>query len=88
LRLIWFVVEFWWVLVLALAVVVGYTSHFDYDDLTAACRTLRGGARLVGTNDDATYPTPDGLVPGAGSLLAAVATDGFRHMEKAGVFLF
>ena len=58
------------------AVVVGYTRHFDYDRLTAACRALRSGARLIGTNDDATYPTPDGLVPGAGSILAAVATAG------------
>jgi glycerol 3-phosphatase-2 len=66
------------------AVVVGYTNHFDYERLTAACRALRGGARLVGTNDDATYPTPDGLVPGAGSLLAAVATAGGVTPEVAG----
>jgi 4-nitrophenyl phosphatase len=66
------------------AVVVGYTNHFDYERLTAACRALRGGARLVGTNDDATYPTPDGLVPGAGSLLAAVATAGGVTPDVAG----
>ena len=29
--------------------------------------------RLIGTNDDATYPTPDGPIPGGGALLAAVA---------------
>jgi len=66
------------------AVVVGYTRAFDYDRLTAACRALRSGARLIGTNDDATYPTPDGLVPGAGSLLAAVATAGGVIPEVAG----
>jgi 4-nitrophenyl phosphatase len=27
----------------------------------------------VATNDDATYPTPDGPIPGGGSLVAAVA---------------
>ena len=56
------------------AVVVGFHKTFDYDRLTTAFRTVIGGARLIGTNDDPTYPTPDGPVPGGGSLLAAVAT--------------
>ncbi len=30
-------------------------------------------ARLIATNDDPTYPTPEGLLPGAGALVAAVA---------------
>ena len=66
------------------AVVVGYTTASTSTRLTAACRALRGGARLIGTNDDATYPTPDGLVPGGGSLLAAVATAGGVTPEVAG----
>lgn len=56
------------------AVIVGFHREFDYDRLTAAFRAVIGGARLIGTNDDPTYPTPDGPVPGGGSLLAAVAT--------------
>ncbi len=56
------------------AVVVGFHKTFNYDRLTAAFRTILAGARLIGTNDDPTYPTPDGPVPGGGSLLAAVAT--------------
>jgi len=40
--------------------------------LTAATRAITAGARLIGTNDDATYPTPDGPLPGGGALLAAV----------------
>ncbi|MFP5320049.1 MAG: HAD-IIA family hydrolase [Acidimicrobiia bacterium] len=56
------------------AVVVGFHREFDYKRLTAAFRAVIGGARLIGTNDDPTYPTPDGPVPGGGSLLAAVAT--------------
>ncbi|HET7487113.1 MAG TPA: HAD-IIA family hydrolase [Acidimicrobiales bacterium] len=55
------------------AVVVGWHAEFDYSRLTAAVSAVLGGARLVGTNDDATYPTADGLIPGGGSLLAAVA---------------
>lgn len=55
------------------AVVVGWHADFDYDRLTAAVNAVFAGARLVGTNDDATYPTADGLIPGGGSLLAAVS---------------
>lgn len=55
------------------AVVVGFHRDFDFARLTAAFRAVHGGARLIGTNDDATYPTVEGPVPGGGSLLAAVA---------------
>ena len=56
------------------AVVVGMQRAFDYPMLTRAARAVHRGARLVGTNDDATYPTPDGPIPGGGSILAAVQT--------------
>jgi glycerol 3-phosphatase-2 len=56
------------------AVVVGYTRRFDYEVLRRAADAVRAGARLIGTNEDATLPTPDGPLPGAGSILAAVAT--------------
>jgi 4-nitrophenyl phosphatase len=55
------------------AVVVGWHRDFDFARLTAAFDAVHAGARLIGTNDDATYPTPAGLLPGGGSLLAAVA---------------
>lgn len=58
------------------AVVVGWHRDFDFDRLAAATAALHDGARLVGTNEDATYPTPDGELPGGGALLAAVATAG------------
>src|SRR3954470_8601486 len=56
------------------AVVVGFHREFDYDGLARASAKVRAGARLIATNDDATYPTPDGPIPGGGSILAAVAT--------------
>ncbi len=57
------------------AVVVGWHRDFDFDRLVAATDAVRGGARLIGTNEDATYPTADGgLLPGGGAILAAVAT--------------
>lgn len=55
-------------------VVVGMQRSFDYATLTRAARAVHQGARLVGTNDDATYPTPDGPIPGGGAILAAVRT--------------
>ena len=53
-------------------VMVGLTRDFDYAAMTAAVRAVLGGARLVATNDDRTYPTPDGLAPGAGAILASI----------------
>jgi 4-nitrophenyl phosphatase len=55
------------------AVVVGWHRDFDFARLTAAFDAVHAGARLIGTNDDATYPTPHGPLPGGGSILAAVA---------------
>lgn len=66
------------------AVVVGWHRHFDYDRLTAATQAVAGGARLIGTNDDPTYPTPDGPLPGGGALLAAVAYAAGVTAEVAG----
>ncbi len=57
-------------------VVVGFHRTFDYDELTRCAAAVRAGARLIGTNGDATYPTPAGEIPGGGAILAAVATAG------------
>ena len=54
-------------------VMVGFDRGFDYERLRVAARAVDRGARLVATNDDATYPTPDGPIPGGGALVAAVA---------------
>ena len=66
------------------AVVVGFHKEFDYDRLNAAYQAIRDGARLIGTNDDTTYPTPDGPIPGGGALLAAVAAAAGVEPEVAG----
>ena len=66
------------------AVVVGFHFDFDFKRLTAASNAARDGARLIGTNDDATYPTPDGPIPGGGAILAAVATAAGVEAEVAG----
>jgi HAD superfamily hydrolase (TIGR01450 family) len=66
------------------AVVVGWTRSFTFDLIDQAARAVRGGARLIGTNEDPTHPTPHGLSPGCGALLAAVATAAETPPEVAG----
>lgn len=66
------------------AVVVGWTHRFDFDLMAAAATAVRRGARLLGTNEDATHPTPDGLLPGSGALLEAVAVAAGTRPEVAG----
>jgi 4-nitrophenyl phosphatase len=53
-------------------VLVGFHREFDYARLTTAAKAIWGGARLMATNDDATYPTPDGPIPGTGAILASI----------------
>jgi 4-nitrophenyl phosphatase len=55
-------------------VVVGFHRTFDYEEMLRASRAVRNGARLIGTNDDATYPTPEGPIPGGGAILASIVT--------------
>ena len=66
------------------AVVVGWHREFDFSRLALAADAVRQGARLIGTNEDATFPTPEGLLPGAGALLAAVAYASGARAEVAG----
>ncbi|MDQ1467010.1 MAG: hypothetical protein QOH10_1425, partial [Actinomycetota bacterium] len=66
------------------AVVVGWHRDFDFDRLARAADAVRSGARFVATNLDPTYPSADGLLPGNGALVAAVATASGREPELAG----
>lgn len=68
----------------ASAVVVGWHRTFDFERLDRASRAIRDGARFVATNLDATYPIPGGLLPGAGAIVAAVATASGSAPEVAG----
>jgi len=58
-------------------VAVGMDRQITYEKLKRATLAIRRGARFIGSNPDRTFPTEEGLVPGAGSLLAALqaATD-------------
>lgn len=65
-------------------VLVGRALDLDYDRLAAAVTAIRDGARFVATNTDALFPTPAGLVPGAGALVAYLATAAGVDPEVAG----
>jgi HAD superfamily hydrolase (TIGR01450 family) len=66
------------------AVLVGFHRNFDYERMRIAATAARRGARLIGTNDDATYPTPAGPIPGGGAILASVSTASGRQPVVAG----
>jgi HAD superfamily hydrolase (TIGR01450 family) len=66
------------------AALVGWSRTFDFDTLTDMASAARASGRLIGTNQDPTHPTPDGLVPGSGALLAAVSTASGVVPEIAG----
>ncbi len=66
------------------AVAVGVDRQFTYERLSRLASILRGGAVFVATNSDATYPTPRGLEPGAGSIVAAVEVASGRRATLAG----
>jgi HAD superfamily hydrolase (TIGR01450 family) len=68
----------------AAAVVVGWHRDFDFDGLTRASDAVRAGARFIATNLDPTYPSPGGVLPGNGALVAAVATASGRTPESTG----
>jgi 4-nitrophenyl phosphatase len=54
------------------AVVIGLDLEFTYAKLKAAHEAIQRGALFIATNADSTLPTEAGLVPGAGSIVAAV----------------
>lgn len=54
------------------SVVVGLDRHITYERIDRAARAIRAGASFVATNVDPTYPTPTGLAPGAGAIVAAI----------------
>lgn len=58
-------------------VVSGLDRELTYAKLTQAALLIRAGAAFIGTNPDRTFPAAHGIVPGAGSILAALiaATD-------------
>ena len=53
-------------------VVVGKTAGVNFDMLRTAVRLIREGAKFIGTNPDVVDPTPEGVEPACGAILAAI----------------
>ncbi|NJE25903.1 HAD family hydrolase [Thermococcus sp. MV5] len=53
-------------------VVVGLDPKLTYEKLKYGCLAIRNGAKFIGTNPDTTYPSEEGILPGAGSIIAAL----------------
>ena len=64
------------------AVVVGLDREATYARLRDAALAIRRGARFIASNADRTLPTEQGLIPGAGSVVAflEIATDVPAHV--------
>jgi 4-nitrophenyl phosphatase len=57
-----------------LAVVSSMDRDLTYAKLSRATLLIRSGVPFYATNPDRTFPTPDGLIPGSGAILAALET--------------
>lgn len=66
------------------SVMVGLTPRANYQWIADAADAVRRGARFVATNTDSTYPSADGIKPGAGSIVAAIAVAAGVEPEVAG----
>ncbi len=55
-------------------VVASMDREVTFEKLKRATLLIRGGARFIATNLDPTNPTEEGLVPGTGTMIAALET--------------
>lgn len=60
-------------------VVSGADFRLVYESLRVACLAIRSGADYVATNADKTFPTPEGLIPGSGAIVAALVASGGKE---------
>ena len=66
------------------AVVQGHSTETGWIDLAEAALAIRAGALWVAANVDATLPTERGLLPGNGSMVAALKTATDAEPQVAG----
>ncbi len=66
------------------AVVQGHSPQTGWPDLAEAALAIRGGALWVAANVDKTLPSERGLLPGNGSMVAALRAATDREPQVAG----
>lgn len=57
-----------------IAVVGAVDRNITFEKLKVATLLIRSGVPFYATNPDRTFPTPEGLIPGSGAILAAITT--------------
>lgn len=62
--------------------VVGLDREFTYEKMKLAHKAIQRGALFWATNLDPTYPEADGLSPGAGSVVSAIATAAGKEPDR------
>lgn len=67
---------------IAKIVLVAMDTGFTYNKLKNAHRALGNGALFWATNLDSTFPFEDGFLPGAGSIVASIATAIGRQPDR------
>ncbi len=63
-------------------VVASFYRGFDYDSMRAGYEALADGARFLGTDPDVLVPTDEGMVPGSGAIINAVAGVAGREPDR------
>lgn len=60
-----------------IAVVASMDRGINFDKLKTATLLIRSGVPFYATNPDRTFPTPEGLIPGAGAIIGSleISTD-------------
>ncbi len=53
-------------------VLVGMDRKLTYEKLKAGTLAINNGAKFIATNNDVNFPSEEGLIPGAGSMVAAL----------------
>jgi len=66
------------------AVVAGLTPRFNYEMIKNTSLVIQKGLPFYFTNPDPTYPSPEGNIPGAGTVLAALETASGSKATLAG----
>ncbi len=57
---------------MATHVLVGMDRKLTYEKLKAGTLAINNGAKFIATNSDVNFPSEEGLIPGAGSMVAAL----------------
>jgi 4-nitrophenyl phosphatase len=65
-------------------VVVSLDYQLTYNKLKRASLLIQSGSDFIGTNKDRTLPTPEGLIPGAGTLISALEIASGRKAKIIG----